>query len=54
MKTNTKPTENTAEYGNKSKPLLAVVKSNKCKHNWKTNVFQQYQQCTKCGKGHAL
>ena len=25
MKTDTKPTENTAENGNKSKPLLAVV-----------------------------
>lgn len=25
MKTDTKPTENLAEYGNKSKPLLAVV-----------------------------
>ena len=27
MKTSTKPTENLADYGNKSKPLLAVVYS---------------------------
>jgi len=26
----------------------------KCVHVWKTNIAMQYQQCTKCGKGHSL
>lgn len=26
----------------------------KCVHNWKTNLKEQYQKCTKCGEGHAL
>jgi len=26
----------------------------KCVHEWKTNAKQQYQECKKCGKGHAL
>lgn len=26
----------------------------KCIHDWKTNITDQYQQCRKCGKGHAL
>jgi len=26
----------------------------KCIHDWKTNIYKQYQECKKCGKGHAL
>lgn len=26
----------------------------KCIHDWKTDFVKQYQQCRKCGKGHAL
>lgn len=26
----------------------------KCIHDWRTNITEQYQECTKCGIGHAL
>jgi len=26
----------------------------KCVHDWKTNIQNQYSECRKCGKGHAL
>lgn len=26
----------------------------KCEHKFKTNIIEQYQECEKCGIGHAL
>jgi len=30
------------------------VWTSKCIHDWKTNISKQYEECKKCGKGHAL
>jgi len=37
-----------------SEKYLEQLKKPKCVHDWKTNISQQYQECKKYGKGHAL
>lgn len=44
-----------AEYVKKAISKYTVGKWNvKCMHDWKTNPKEQYQECKKCGEGHAL